>query len=155
MRSTHEGAEAHSRQAQARLAVDSRHEDRTRFQKRHFAGQCEIATKAAGLDAVTIDGSASFALHCHDFRGTAVTILSEAGCTPQKMAAITGHLLKRIQEILGKYLALTRALAEGAIAKFENSPRRNLQTGCKLNQPRYHRVGKRGFEWRARKASNL
>ncbi|MGP9814435.1 tyrosine-type recombinase/integrase [Rhodopseudomonas sp. NSM] len=93
------------------------------FQKRHFARQWEIATKAAGLDAVVIDGGEPAGLHFHDLRGTAVTMLSEAGCTPQEIATITGHSLKRIHEILERYLARTRALAEGAIAKFENSPR--------------------------------
>ncbi|UYO49656.1 tyrosine-type recombinase/integrase [Rhodopseudomonas palustris] len=92
------------------------------FQKRHFARQWEIATKAAGLDAVEI-GGATVGLHFHDLRGTAVTMLSEAGCTPQEIATITGHSLKRIHEILELYLARTRTLAEGAIAKFENSPR--------------------------------
>jgi integrase len=93
------------------------------FQKRYFARQWEIATKAAGLDQVVFDGGDPVSLHFHDLRGTAVTMLSEAGCTPQQIAAITGHSLKRIHEILGKYLALTSALAEGAIDKFENSKR--------------------------------
>lgn len=93
------------------------------FQKRYFAQQWEIARDAAGLDAVVFDGGEPVTLHFHDLRGTAVTMLSEVGCTPQEIASITGHSLKRIHEILGKYLALTRALAEGAIAKFQNSPR--------------------------------
>ena len=72
-------------------------------------------------------------LHFHDLRGTAVTLLSEAGCTPQQIATITGHSLKTVHRILERYLARTRGLAEQAIFNFENSPRtkfaNQLQTG--------------------------
>ena len=37
-----------------------------------------------------------------------------------EIAAITGHSLRRAQDILDKYLARTSRLAESAIAKFEN-----------------------------------
>jgi integrase len=33
-------------------------------------------------------------LHFHDLRGTAVTRLSEADCTPQEIARFTGHSLR-------------------------------------------------------------
>lgn len=78
----------------------------------------ETAT-AAGIDD----------LHFHDLRGTAVTMLSEAGATPQEIAAITGHSLKDIGSILDKYLARTRALAESAITKLEHLLANRLQTG--------------------------
>ena len=72
-------------------------------------------------------------MHFHDLRGTAVTLLSEAGCTPQQIATITGHSLKTVHQILERYLARTRGLAEQAIFNFENSPRtkfaNQLQTG--------------------------
>jgi hypothetical protein len=62
-----------------------------------------------------------------------VTLLSEAGCTPQQIATITGHSLKTVHRILERYLARTRGLAEQAIFNFENSPRtkfaNQLQTG--------------------------
>jgi integrase len=58
-------------------------------------------------------------LNFHDLRGTAVTMLSEAGCTPQEIAAITGHSLRNVTTILERYLAMTRTLAENAIAKLE------------------------------------
>jgi len=51
--------------------------------------------------------------------GTAVTLLSEAGCTPQQIATITGHSLKTVHLILERYLARTRGLAEQAIFNFE------------------------------------
>lgn len=58
-------------------------------------------------------------LHFHDLRGTAVTMLAEAGCTQQEIAAITGHSLKHVAQILDTYLARTRRLAENAIVKLE------------------------------------
>jgi len=80
------------------------------FQKRYLADQWETTCKAAGISG----------LHFHDLRGTTVTMLAEAGCTLPEIAAITGHTLRRAQEILDKYLARTSKLAESAIAKFEN-----------------------------------
>lgn len=65
-------------------------------------------------------------LHFHDLRGTAVTMLSEAGCTPQEIATITGHTLASVNKILELYLARTRALAQSAIVKL-NAHRRNAK----------------------------
>jgi len=48
-------------------------------------------------------------------------MLSEAGCTPQEVATITGHTLRSVARILEHYLARTRHLAEAAIAKLENA----------------------------------
>jgi integrase len=80
------------------------------FKKRYFAEQWEATCKAAGIAD----------LHFHDLRGTTVTMLAEAGCSVPEIASITGHTLRRAQEILDKYLARTSKLAENAIAKFEN-----------------------------------
>lgn len=109
--------------------------------KRYFARQWEQATKAAGLDRVMLPGSSEpVALHFHDLRGTAVTMLSEAGCAPQQIATITGHSLKTATAILERYLARTRGLAEQAISNFENSPRtkfaNQLQTAAPVRQER-------------------
>jgi len=62
-------------------------------------------------------------LHFHDLRGTAVTMLAEAGCTPPEIAAITGHSLTHVETILVKYLSLTRDLARSAMTKLENAGR--------------------------------
>jgi integrase len=90
---------------------------------RYFKAQWESATKAAGIKD----------LHFHDLRGTAVTMLSEAGCTVPQIAAITGHSLKTVTGILDKYLARTRILASEAISRFENAEStkfaNQLQTG--------------------------
>lgn len=94
------------------------------FLKRYFAETWEKAAKLAGLEKVELPSlEEPVKLHFHDLRGTAVTLLSEAGCTPQQIATITGHSLKTVHAILERYLARTRGLAEQAIRNFENSPR--------------------------------
>jgi integrase len=80
------------------------------YSKRYFAEQWEKTCKAAGIAN----------LHFHDIRGTTVTLLAEAGCTLPEIASLTGHTLRRAQDILDKYLARTSKLAESAVAKFEN-----------------------------------
>jgi integrase len=78
----------------------------------------------AGLETITLPGIAEpVKLHFHDLRGTTVTLLSEAGCNEQQIATITGHSLKTVHQILERYLARTKGLAEQAIENFENSPR--------------------------------
>jgi integrase len=57
----------------------------------------------------------------HDLRGSAVTRLSEAECTPQEIATITGHSLRDIGAILDRYSARTDKIAIAAIAKLERS----------------------------------
>jgi integrase len=108
------------------------------FKKRYFARQWDEAMKAATLQKVQLPGiDAPVDLHFHDLRGTAVTLLSESGCTPQQVATITGHSLKTVHRILERYLARTRGLAEQAIFNFENSPRtkfaNQLQTRTEVN----------------------
>lgn len=61
------------------------------------------------------------ALTFNDLRGTAVTRLSEAGCTPQEIKPITGHSMESIHRILERYCARTDALAGAAILKLERS----------------------------------
>ena len=94
------------------------------FKKRWFIRLWDEAMEAAGLQQVQLPGvDEPVRLHFHDLRGTSVTLLSEAGSTPQQVAAITGHSLKTVHRILDRYLARTRGLAEQAILNFENSPR--------------------------------
>ncbi len=56
-----------------------------------------------------------------DLRGTAVTMLAEAGCANAEIAAITGHSQSHVETILAKYLSLTRDLARSAMTKLENA----------------------------------
>jgi len=58
-------------------------------------------------------------LQFHDIRGTAVTMLAEAGCTVPEICSITGHTLASATKILERYLARTDVLAKSAIAKLE------------------------------------
>ena len=81
------------------------------WKPRYFKAQWEAASKAAGITE----------LHFHDLRGTAVTMLAEAGSTTPQIAAITGHSLKTVTAILDKYLARTRVLAGEAVTLFENA----------------------------------
>lgn len=46
-------------------------------------------------------------------------MLFQAGCNLGEIVSITGHSLRRAQEILDKYLARTSTMADNAIAKFE------------------------------------
>jgi site-specific recombinase XerC len=101
---------------------------------RYFNTLWDRTMTKAGLETVGLPGlDEPVELHFHDLRGTAVTLLSEAGCTPQQIATITGHSLKTVYRILERYLARTHGLAEQAIFNFEHSPRtkfaNRLQTG--------------------------
>ena len=93
------------------------------WKPRYFKAQWETSSKAAGITG----------LHFHDLRGTAVTMLAEAGCTTPQIAAITGHSLKTVTTILDRYLSRTRVLAGEAVSLFENAKStkfaNRLQTG--------------------------
>ncbi len=60
-------------------------------------------------------------LRFNDLRGTAVTLLAEAGATVPQIAAITGHTLQSVTRVLERYLSRTKRLAEAAIYAFENA----------------------------------
>jgi integrase len=96
------------------------------FTARYFGHQWDGAMTLAGL--------ASSPLHFHDLRGTAVTMLAEAGCSVAQIVAITQHSLATATRILEVYLSPTRHLANQAIAQFENAKAtefaNQLQTGA-------------------------
>jgi integrase len=94
------------------------------MKKRYFLALWDRAMRDAGLQSVLMPGTDTrVKLHFHDLRGTAVTLLSEAECTPQQIATITGHSIKTVHRILEKYLSRTRGIGEQAIFNFENSAR--------------------------------
>lgn len=98
------------------------------FKKRYFAERWDAVYEAAKLPGVAdedrgVPADPSARLHFHDLRGTAVTMLFEAGCTVAEVASISGHSLRRAQEILDKYLARTSKMADSAIAKLETAGR--------------------------------
>lgn len=60
-------------------------------------------------------------LHFNDLRGTAITLLAEAGCTVPEIVSITGHTLQSATRILERYLARTKTISDAAILKLENA----------------------------------
>lgn len=80
------------------------------WKKRHFSAVFKRTCDLAGIEG----------LHFHDLRGTAVTMLSAAGCTPDHICSITGHKLKSAAAILEKYRAITTGHGTAAMAKLEN-----------------------------------
>jgi integrase len=95
------------------------------WKARYFKAQWEASTRKAGIKD----------LHFHDLRGTAVTMLAEAGCTTPQIAAITGHSLKTVSSILDRYLARTRPLANEAIERFENAPSTDFANRLQTKSP--------------------
>lgn len=77
--------------------------------------------KSSWYKAVKRAGPSVSNLHFHDIRGTAVTHLADAGCENAEIAAITGHSLKRVDDILKYYLVGTTKQAVNAMTKSENS----------------------------------
>jgi integrase len=70
----------------------------------------------------------------HDLRGSAVTRLAIAGCTVPQIAAITGHSLNDVDDILEKhYLSRDQALAETAIRKLMRKERRTKSVNRAVN----------------------
>jgi integrase len=106
------------------------------FKKRYFIKCWNAVMEAAGLTTVRFPNmDQPVRLHFHDLRGTTVTLLSEAGCTPQQIASVTGHSLRTVSQILEHYLAPTRGLAEEAIDKFENSSRTKFANRLQTREP--------------------
>ena len=63
------------------------------WQKRYLAHQFEGIRSAAAQRAPEIAQ-----LHFHDLRGTAITLLAEAGASVPEIAAITGHSYRSISQ---------------------------------------------------------
>ncbi len=78
-----------------------------------FRRAWRTASRKAGISGLTF----------HDLRGTAVTRLSEAECTPQQIATITGHSFRDVGAILDRYSARADKIALDAIAKLERAER--------------------------------
>ena len=105
------------------------------FKIRYFSKLWHDAMIEADIAEIALEGlEQKVALHFNDLRGTAITLLSEAGCTPQEIATITGHSLKYVNNILEKYLARTAGLARRAIEKFEASPSARFVHGLTTTQ---------------------
>jgi integrase len=68
----------------------------------------------ADPDALTVRGADLTFMH---LRHTAITRLGEAGCPPHEIAAISGHSLKTVTDILERYLVRTAAIARVAFQR--------------------------------------
>lgn len=88
--------------------------------------QCSVHRVARGLrpegDAEPSKAAKAEHLRFNDLRGTAATLLSEAGTGIPQICAVTGHRLQSATRILKKYLAMTPALSKAAILAFQASP---------------------------------
>jgi integrase len=60
-------------------------------------------------------------LHFHDFRGTAVTVLWEAGSNEAEIASITGHSLESVSSILERYTSRTAKMSASAMQRLGDS----------------------------------
>ncbi|MBB3910505.1 tyrosine-type recombinase/integrase [Sphingomonas desiccabilis] len=75
-------------------------------------------------------------LHFHDLRGTACTILAQAGATPSEIAAMLGWTVSTVARMLDLYQAMTASLSDSAVAKLEA---RNAQLRNEVrNTPEAH-----------------
>ncbi len=83
------------------------------WRKRNFSAHFRETCLAVGIP-VKPDAEG---LTLHDLRGTAITMLADAGCNEARIASITGHSLR---SILKHYLSRTTAQAEGAMGDLEN-----------------------------------
>jgi integrase len=80
-----------------------------------------INFRAAFVATMREAGLGEAGLHFHDFRGTAITIMADAGMSEAQIAAVTGHSLKHVSEILKKYLKRTDAQAKAGMGAIEQS----------------------------------
>jgi len=83
-----------------------------------FSSVWRKASRAAGITP---------GLAFTDLRGSCVTRLAKAGSTVPEIAAVSGHSLRGVQEILTRhYLSLDSDLADAAISKLERKRDGNL-----------------------------
>lgn len=75
----------------------------------NFDHHWRAAVVAAGRDG----------LHFHDLRGTACTMLAQAGATHSEIAAILGWRASTVARMLDVYQSMTASLSDSAIAKLE------------------------------------
>lgn len=67
---------------------------------------------------------ATSGLQARDLRRTACVRMAEAGATETQISAVSGHTIETTRQILETYLPRTRAMAQGAIKKWEKAERR-------------------------------
>ena len=88
----HRRATQHARRDGTKFTVVLTTKTGKPFKKRDFAAQWKKATEAAGITD----------LHFNDLRGTAVTLLSEAGNTVQQVASSDRPLIENSDQYSGE-----------------------------------------------------
>lgn len=84
--------------------------------------------KASKIIPKGIDIEKIKTLHFHDFRGTAITRLYSAGCTPIDIASWSGHSIQTVTSMLKVYCVFQQERADEAGDKlFEYFKRNNLR----------------------------
>ncbi len=74
----------------------------------NFRQRWRATARRAGIENLTF----------HDLRGTFITLLTQAGATPQQIATISGHSLPASQKILDTYTSWTKETALAAMELF-------------------------------------
>ena len=92
------------------------------FKERFFGRRWDVVMQQAKL--------AGIGLQRRDLRRTAVVRLFEAGCEVGQIAAITGHTLQQVENILEHYFVRTAAMSDAAITKLEDYQDRMKQTAA-------------------------
>ncbi|MBP1064863.1 hypothetical protein JOE51_006330 [Bradyrhizobium japonicum] len=79
-----------------------------------------LASTSSRLIAVNPDHVKTAALNFHDNRGTAATLLAEAGATAPEIAEALCWSVDKAQKVIDLYLARRGVLAANAIRKLED-----------------------------------
>lgn len=87
-------------------------EDGKSFIETHFTEKVRTIRMNAQADEPSLKG-----MIFKNLRHTAITRLAEAGCTPQEIAAISGHTLKSVEVIIDRYNIRTQKMARNALEK--------------------------------------
>lgn len=74
-------------------------------------------------------GLAGAGLQARDLRRTACVRMAEAGATEAQISAVSGHTIETTRQILETYLPRTRAMAQGAITKWEEAVEERRRNG--------------------------
>jgi integrase len=75
-------------------------------------------------------------LRFHDLRGSAVSRLAQAGATVPEIAAITGHSLSGVTNMVDRYLNRSAELAGNGMAKLEKNGTHTKTVNRPVNRPR-------------------
>ncbi|WP_354177650.1 hypothetical protein [Bradyrhizobium sp. LA6.1] len=106
-----------------------------RYFNEHWREDCD---KVDAINADAIGANTDFVktgnLNFHDNRGTAATLLAEAGATAPEIAEALTWTVDKAQKVIDLYLARRGVLAAKAIAKLEDH-RDRMAGGTRPSKP--------------------